>query len=112
LDILIFEKEDLIWVEIKPFEIEKSHVSLNLIEELKQLFANYATTNSDYRQHIKYPRFYTEKVIAMTEPRNIGYAIAHALSLPINNQYELLIPTDKTLIEKLHQILTEINLLL
>jgi hypothetical protein len=106
----IFEKENLTWVEVKPFEIEKSHVSPTLVEELKQLFANYATTNADYVQHIKYPRFYAEEVMARTEPRNIGYAIAHALNLPVNIQYDLLLATDKTLIEKLHQILTEVNL--
>jgi hypothetical protein len=39
-----------------------------------------------------------------------GYAIAHALNLPVNIQYDLLLATDKTLIEKLHQILTEVNL--
>ncbi|MEG4959135.1 MULTISPECIES: DUF6386 family protein [unclassified Microcoleus] len=104
--IRIFERDDLWWAEVEPFQPPTVATDSSSLDHLKRLFAHYAETNANYPQLVEYPQFYAERIASLSVPRELGWAIAYALDLTPEVKRSLLIMmSDQDLVQQLSKIL-------
>ncbi|HEY9651839.1 MAG TPA: DUF6386 family protein [Coleofasciculaceae cyanobacterium] len=105
----IFKRHEVLWAEIEPFHPPLIPADIESIEELKHLFADYITINLTNIIRIKHPHFYGERIASLTNARELGWRVAHALELPGNAQQELLELSERELIHRLIVHLSQTN---
>jgi len=103
-----FKRNGVDWVEVKPYTPQSEPVPDTLVQQLKQLFANYAATSPSYPKRIKYAHFYAERMESLTEASEIAWLVANALDLAPEIQRELLSLPEKELVERLIALLEAI----
>jgi hypothetical protein len=97
----IFKRNEVFWAEVEPYNPTFVPADLESIEELKRLFADYAAIKLTNSIHVKYPHFYAEHIAFLTEVRELGWRVAHALDLITDRQQELLALSERELIHRL-----------
>jgi hypothetical protein len=103
-----YEKNGMSWAEVKPYDPPSSPAAdSTLRDRLKQLFADYAATDTGYQNRIKHHRFYAERVASLTKSIEVAWAVANALDLPLATQRELITLSEKELLQRLIRILDE-----
>jgi hypothetical protein len=95
------------WAEVERYELPAGSANADQIAQLKALFSRYAATHADYRRRVAYPGFYAEEITALDDPRSLGWRVANALVLPLRKQYDLLALSDRALLQKLSEILSQ-----
>jgi hypothetical protein len=101
----IREKNGILWATVKPLTRPLSKAGLASVEELKQRFAEYAADNPNYRKQVPYAQFHAERVAALTNPLEVGWAIASVLELPADTKRQLLSGAETELIQRLNEVL-------
>jgi hypothetical protein len=76
------------------------------VDELKQRFAEYAANNPNYLKRVPYAQFHAERVAALTNPLDVGWAIASVLELPPDTKHQLLSAAETELIQRLNEALS------
>ena len=104
--IRVREENDILWARVKPLARHSSKAGLASVTELKQRFAQYAANDSNYRKLIPYAQFHAERVAALTNPLDVGWAIASVLDLPADTRHQLLSAEETELIQRLNQALS------
>ncbi len=97
----VFKRNEVFWAEVEPYNPTFVPADLESIEELKRLFADYAAIKLTNSIHVKYPHFYAEHIASLTEVRELGWRVAHALDLISDRQQELLALSERELIHRL-----------
>jgi hypothetical protein len=97
----IFKRNEVFWAEVEPYNPTFVPANLESIEELKRLFADYAAIKLTNSIHVEYPHFYAEHIASLTEARELGWRVAHALDLISDRQQELLALSERELIHRL-----------
>jgi hypothetical protein len=97
----LFKRKEVFWVEVEPYNPPFVPADRESIEELKRLFADYAAIKLTNSIHVKYPHFYAERIASLTEVRELGWLVAHALDLTSDRQQELLALSERELIHRL-----------
>ena len=97
----LFKRNEVFWAEVEPYNPTFVPADLESIEELKRLFADYAAIKLTNSIHVKYPHFYAEHIASLTEARELGWRVAHALDLISDRQQELLALSERELIHRL-----------
>jgi hypothetical protein len=103
----IFERDDLSWAEVEPYQPPDVPTDSSSLEHLKQLFAHYAQTNAEYPQLVEYPQFYAERISTLYVPRELIWAIAYAIDLTPEIQRSLLMMSDRDSAQQLSSILEQ-----
>ncbi|MGH9972204.1 MAG: LON peptidase substrate-binding domain-containing protein [Pyrinomonadaceae bacterium] len=104
--IRVREENGILWARVKPLRRSTSKVELASVAELQQRFAKFAANNSNYRKQIPHAQFHAERVAALTNPLEVGCAIASVLDLPTDTKQQLLSSTETELIERLNRALS------
>ena len=94
----VFKRNEIFWAEVEPYNPTFVPADLESIDELKRLFADYAAIKLTNSIHVKYPHFYAEHIASLTEARELGWRVAHALDLMSDRQQELLALSERDLI--------------
>ena len=94
----VFKRNEVFWAEVGPYNPTFVPADLESIEELKRLFADYAAITLTNSIHVEYPHFYAEHIASLTEARELGWRVAHALDLMSDRQQELLALSERDLI--------------
>ncbi len=97
----VFKRNEIFWAEVEPYNPTFVPADIESIEELKRLFADYAAIKLTNSIHVKYPNFYAEHIASLTEARELGWRVAHALDLISDRQQELLALSERELIHRL-----------
>jgi hypothetical protein len=97
----VFKRNEIFWAEVEPYNPTFVPADLESIEELKRLFADYAAIKLTNSIHVEYPHFYAEHIASLTEARELGWRVAHALDLISDRQQELLALSERELIHRL-----------
>ena len=97
----LFKRNEVFWAEVEPYNPPLVPADLESIEEVKRLFADYAAIKLTNFIHVEYPHFYAEHIASLTEARELGWRVAHALDLISDRQQELLALSEKELIHSL-----------
>jgi len=97
----VFKRNEVFWAEVEPYNPTFVPADLESIEELKRLFADYAAIKLTNSIHVEYPHFYAEHIASLTEARELGWRVAHALDLISDRQQELLALSERDLIHRL-----------
>ena len=97
----VFERDEIWWAEVEPYEPPIAPATQGEIDRLKQLFADYAEKDVTYQKRIRFHRFYAERVASLTKARELGWFIAHAIDLSGEQQQALLPLSDAKLVEEL-----------
>ncbi|MEG4630502.1 hypothetical protein QUB56_12920 [Microcoleus sp. AR_TQ3_B6] len=97
----IFKRNEVFWAEVEPYNPTFVPADLESIEELKRLFADCAAIKLTNSIHVEYPHFYAEHIASLTEARELGWRVAHALDLISDRQQELLALSERELIHRL-----------
>ena len=97
----VFKRNEVFWAEVEPYNPTFVPADLESIDELKRLFADYAAIKLTNSIHVKYPHFYAEHIASLTEARELGWRVAHALDLISDRQQELLALSERELIHRL-----------
>jgi len=97
----VFKRNEVYWAEVEPYNPTFVPADLESIEELKRLFADYAAIKLTNSIHVEYPHFYAEHIASLTEARELGWRVAHALDLISDRQQELLALSERELIHRL-----------
>jgi len=97
----VFKRNEIFWAEVEPYNPTFVPADLESIEELKRLFADYAAIQLSNSIHVEYPHFYAEHIASLTEARELGWRVAHALDLMSDRQQELLALSERELIHRL-----------
>ena len=97
----VFKRNEIFWAEVEPYNPTFVPTDLESIEELKRLFADYAAIKLTNSIHVEYPHFYAEHIASLTEARELGWRVAHALDLISDRQQELLALSERDLIHRL-----------
>ena len=97
----LFKRNEVFWAEVEPYNPTFVPADLESIEELKRLFADYAAIKLTNSIHVEYPHFYAEHIASLTEARELGWRVAHALDLISDRQQELLALSERELIHRL-----------
>ena len=106
--IRVREKNDILWAAVKPLARPSSKAEFASVDELKQRFAEYAADNPNYRKQVPYAQFHAERVAALTNPLDVGWAIASVLELPADTKRQLLSGAETELIQRLNEALSTI----
>lgn len=104
--IRVREENGILWAKVKALRQSTSKVELESVEELKQRFAKFAANNSNYRKQVPHAQFHAERVAALTNPLEVGCAIASVLELPSDTKQQLLSSSETELIERLMRALS------
>jgi len=96
----IFKRNEVFWAEVEPYNPTFVPAGLESIEELKRLFADCAAIKLTNSIHVEYPHFYAEHIASLTEARELGWRVAHALDLISDRQQELLALSERDLIHR------------
>src|SRR4028118_1579885 len=96
----VFKRNEVFWAEVEPYNPTFVPANLESIEELKRLFADYAAIKLTNSIHVEYPHFYAEHIASLTEARELGWRVAHALDLISDRQQELLALSERDLIHR------------
>lgn len=97
----LFKRNEVFWAEVEPYNPTFVPADRESIEELKRLFADYAAIKLTNSIHVEYPHFYAEHIASLTEVRELGWRVAHALDLRGDRQQELLALSERELIHRL-----------
>lgn len=97
----LFKRNEVFWADVEPYNPTFVPADLESIEELKRLFADYAAIKLTNSIHVEYPHFYAEHIASVTEARELGWRVAHALDLISDRQQELLALSERDLIHRL-----------
>jgi len=97
----IFKRNEVFCAEVEPYNPTFVPADLESIEELKRLFADCAAIKLTNSIHVEYPHFYAEHIASLTEARELGWRVAHALDLISDRQQELLALSERELIHRL-----------
>ena len=97
----LFKRNEVFWAEVEPYNPTFVPADLESIEELKRLFADCAAIKLTNSIHVEYPHFYAEHIASLTEARELGWRVAHALDLISDSQQELLALSERELIHRL-----------
>jgi len=97
----IFKRNEVFCAEVEPYNPTFVPAGLESIEELKRLFADCAAIKLTNSIHVEYPHFYAEHIASLTEARELGWRVAHALDLISDRQQELLALSERELIDRL-----------
>ena len=94
----VFKRNEIFWAEVEPYNPTFVPADIESIDELKRLFADYAAIKLTNSIHVEYPHFYAEHIASLTEARELGWRVAHALDLMSDRQQELLALSERDLI--------------
>jgi len=97
----LFKRNEVFWAEVEPYNPTFVPADLESIEELKRLFADCAAIKLTNSIHVEYPHFYAKHIASLTEARELGWRVAHALDLISDRQQELLALSERELIHRL-----------
>ncbi len=75
------------------------------LNALKQTFATYAQSNSNYQQNIEYPEFEVERVLAMNSATGITHVLIHHVQMPVAEQLKMLPLSDAERIQRLFSLM-------